>query len=187
MIDADDACLNRNIDSCSKRVPLDSTRTWFSGARAGVFTCVTDGERFGWTETATLLAQDAPPATPPSAWLGSWKAAYGDTTITISRPKARGALRIKGSAEWQSHPDATPNVGELDGDVVAAGNELRLGDPKCLDREYGEGRSECLDCVARLVLINEKIFVNDNRMCGGMNVNFDGIYSRASKTPRKRR
>jgi hypothetical protein len=29
------------------------------------------------------------------------------------------------------------------------------------------------------MMINGRIFIRDNHLCGGMNVNFDGIYDRA--------
>jgi hypothetical protein len=37
------------------------------------------------------------------------------------------------------------------------------------------------------MLINGRIFVIDNHWCGGMNVNFDGIYDRTpAKRPKKK-
>ncbi len=41
----------------------------------------------------------------------------------------------------------------------------------------------CLECSARLVLVGSTLIVTDNRNCGGMNVNFDGLYHR--KAPKK--
>ena len=35
---------------------------------------------------------------------------------------------------------------------------------------------ETYDCKVHLRLVREYLVVYDNKMCGGMNVNFDGVY-----------
>lgn len=182
-IPADDACLNADADACRKHIPLDKSHAWFAGAHAGGWVCVTDGRQFGWTRESQVTLGPIPAAL-PGDWRGDWKAEFGDVIIAVT-PAVKGkGLHVKAGAEWRARPDVPPHLGELDADGELVANELRLGEPRCLDLDYGEAHRECLDCVARLMLINDRVFVKDNRMCGGMNVNFDGIYDRAKGSVR---
>lgn len=183
-IAADDSCLDADPAACKNRVPLEADRQWIAGARARDWACVTDGTVFGWTPVAEL--EFAPvPATEAKDWLGAWDRQHGSASFRVSFANDKKTLHVTGNAEWQAGPDATPHLGDLDSDGELVANELRLGEPKCLDYEYNDAHQECWQCVARLMLINGRVFVKDNHWCGGMNVNFDGIYDRA-EAPRVR-
>jgi len=186
LIPADAACLNSDPSACADRIPLDPHRQWFAGARAGTWVCVTDGTVFGWAP-ADQLAFGPIPAAHAKDWLGAWDRIYGGASFRVTLADDKKTLHVTGSAEWIAGPDAVPHLGDLDADGNPVANELRLGEPKCLDFDYNETHEECYDCVARLMLINGRIFVIDNRLCGGMNVNFDGIYERKAGTGRKSR
>ena len=177
-IPADDACLNADASACRNHIPLDKSHAWFAGAHAGDWVCVTDGRQFGWTRESQVTLGPIPDALPKD-WRGEWNAEFGDVVIAVTPAVEGQRLHVKAEAEWRAHPDSPPHLGELDADGELLANELRLGEPKCLDLDYREAHRECLDCVARLMLINGRVFLKDNRMCGGMNVSFDGIYDRA--------
>jgi hypothetical protein len=185
LIPADAACLDSGPSACGNRVPLDPHRQWFAGARAGNWVCVTDGTVFGWAP-ADQLALGPIPAAHSTDWLGEWDRRYGGADFRVKLADDRKTLHVTGTAEWRAGPDAVPHLGDLDADGHPVANELRLGEPKCLDFDYNETHEECYDCVARLMLINGRIFVIDNHLCGGMNVNFDGIYDRKPAGRRKR-
>jgi hypothetical protein len=176
-IDADDACLNLDVDKCTKRTPMDPDEPWLAGAHAGAWVCVTDGTHFGWTRAADIALGPAP-ATPPRDWLGSWAIANSESKFEIAFLKDGKTLHVTGTAQWQAGPDAPPHTGDLDADGVLVANELRLGEVRCLDSEYQESHEACAECVARLMFVSGRILVRDNHFCGGMNVNFNGVYDR---------
>ncbi len=181
-IAADDACLNLDADQCTKLTPMNPSHAWLAGARVGGYVCVTDGKQFGWTRKADL-GLDPVPATPPREWIGSWRATYGEAQFDVTLKEDGKTPRVLGTAQWQAGPDATPHLGDLEGDGVLVANELRLGDVRCLDSEYQESHDACAQCVARLMFVSGRILVRDNHWCGGMNVNFDGVYDRKDKAP----
>ena len=116
-----------------------------------------------------------------SGWLGEWSASE-EQFITIT--EVRQGLSLEGSATWGAgDPERVErggvNVGEfsavvpygwIDGDTLwfAMGSERTLrGD-----------EAEEYDCTVRATLVGETIEVEDNMMCGGMNVTFSGVYGR---------
>ena len=91
---------------------------------------------------------------------------------------------MTGEAQWVAGPDAEPHLGQLVGRGAPSGLVLVLGDSRCVgpDRmDKADAFDVCLECNARLVLVHATLIVTDNHNCGGMNVNFDGIYHRARK------
>ena len=93
-------------------------------------------------------------------------------------------MQVSGDAEWVAGPEAEPHVGHLEAEGTPTGALLMLGDARCVgpDRAaQAEAIDACIECHARLVLVSATLIVTDNRNCGGMNVNFDGIYHRRRK------
>jgi hypothetical protein len=177
-IAADDACLNLDPDKCVKRTPMDPGRSWFTGARARGYVCVTDGRQFGWTRSGDI-ATGPIPAISPREWMGSWSA--GGAQFDIAPGGDGKTLHVTGTTEWRAGPDSPPHLGDLDYDGALVANELRIGEVRCLDLDYQDSHDECARCVARLMYIGGRILVRDNRFCGGMNVNFNGVYDRREK------
>jgi uncharacterized protein YecT (DUF1311 family) len=178
-VPADDHCLDAGISSCKNRVPIDRAERWFAGAKLGGWVCVTNGKVSGWTPSEQL--DEAPlPRTGPDEWTGKWVHEYGSAEVRIGAGREGKTLEVTGTAEWRASADAVPHLGEIDDKGAIVANRLDLGDPRCLDFAYEQTHDECIDCVARLMLINGRLFVKDNHHCGGMNVNFDGIYDRVS-------
>lgn len=180
-IDAADACVSGDLAKC-QRVPLEPDAQWIAGARLGDWICVSDGTRSGWVP-ATELALEPAPARPGADWLGTWKRESGEATLTI-RAAGGAGLQVKGEATWSSGGDATPHVGQLEGRARPSGAELMLGDPRCVapDRaDKADAIPACQECCARLLLVGTTLIVADNHNCGGLNVNFDGVYRRARR------
>jgi hypothetical protein len=129
------------------------------------------------------LVLEPVPERPVADWVGTWDRTEGDAQIRIEAASGKG-LAVAGQATWSSGPGALPRVGELEGESWPVGVELLLGDRRCVapDRaEKADSIPACLGCNARLLLVGETLIVTDNRMCGGMNVNFDGLYHRTRR------
>jgi hypothetical protein len=101
-------------------------------------------------------------------WLGAWR--MGDDSITLS-PKG-DKLSARGEAYWPSaNPSLKerpggPNTGEMSGVAAPKGNQVVFVD----DED---------ECHVSLTLLPPFLLAHDNERCGGMNVRFDGVYSRA--------
>ena len=180
-IDAEDSCIAGDLRKC-KRIPLEPASAWTSGARLGDWICVSDGAKSGWVRASELLMEPAK-SLPIASWVGTWERDVGSGTVKIRATDDR-RLVVTGEATWQSGPDATPHLGNLDGTARPSGVELVLGDPRCVAPDRGEKSDTipgCIECNARLLLVGTALIVADNRNCGGMNVNFDGLYHRAKR------
>ena len=114
----------------------------------------------GWISNADIaVEQPQPSASPPiSAWLGKWK--YGDTEIDVARKGSQ--LALSGSAT-----SADGNEGDIDSKVTPRANELHITDNA--------------PCEVWMTLVGSYLVVKDNQQCGGMNVSFTGVYTRAKK------
>jgi len=177
-IDAEDSCISGDLGTCKRR-PLEPASAWIAGARLGDWICVSDGTQSGWVPASELKLEPTPER-PIADWRGKWKRDAGDATVTI-RARDDRMLDVSGDAQWSSGPDAVPNVGQLTGRAKPSGIELLLGDPRCVgpDRaDKADAIPACLECNARLLLVGTTLIVTDNRNCGGLNVNFDGLYHR---------
>ncbi len=96
---------------------------------------------------------------------------------------------VTGEATWSSGPDAVPHLGNLGASARPSGVELVVGDPRCVAPDRADKADKiraCHDCNARLLLVGTTLIVADNRNCGGMNVNFDGLYHRRATPASKR-
>mgnify|MGYP003338972327 FL=1 len=105
--------------------------------------------------------------TPLERWLGTWQA-WGEPLL-LTRGAQPGVIQVEGMAYWpgQHHPNA--HSGRLSGAAKPVG-------PTLVIREDAE--PESVRCVASLSLVGDLLVVSDNHRCGGLNVNFDGVYQR---------
>ena len=118
--------------------------------------------RAGWIPQrriapAALLVDPAPPL---AAWVGTWQ--QYDNKIVLTRVGDR--LSASGEAYWPSKSIMPANEGEFSGTAAPSGRRLHFAtdapDP----------------CLVDLTLAGEFLFADDNRMCGGHNVAFAGIF-----------
>jgi len=118
--------------------------------------------RAGWIPQrriapAALLVDPAPPL---AAWVGTWQ--QYDNKIVLTRVGDR--LSASGEAHWPSKSIMPANEGEFSGTAAPSGRRLHFAtdapDP----------------CLVDLTLAGEFLFADDNRICGGHNVAFTGIF-----------
>jgi hypothetical protein len=176
-----DQCNARRFASWTGVFPTVQVKekgAWIAGARAKGQVCVTDGNTFRWLPQKSVKI-GAVPTMKRRPWVGSWTrkpSGEGDVEGNFLILAKDDFLVVKGDASWRAKfKDSLVHRGDISDAAQLHGNVLQLGDATCLDS------GECDACVARLVFINGRLLVSDNRKCGGMNVVFDGVYARASK------
>jgi hypothetical protein len=125
------------------------------------------GEQVGWLPLNRLVLTPPDRNPPLEHWLGTWRA--GGEPLVVSRGRDPGELQVEGMAYWPGrlHPNA--HSGRLSGTAQPEGNRLVIEDPT---------DPEAVRCRAHLSLLGDVLVVNDNHRCGGVNVNFDGVYQR---------
>jgi hypothetical protein len=124
----------------------------------------------GWIPQGRVApaALSVDPAPPLAAWVGTWR--QHDNKIVLTRVGDR--LTATGEAYWPGKSIMPANEGEFSGVAAPSGRRLHFAadapDP----------------CVVGLTLAGEFLFVDDNRMCGGHNVAFSGIFIRRPEHPK---
>jgi hypothetical protein len=123
-------------------------------------------EHIGWLKADLLEAAGQEPVSREN-WLAKWETA--DADIVLNPSGKPGVLKVTGDAEWHGSDPGDIHTGELDGEAKPEGDHF-------LYRDEG--------CEVRLTLMGEYLVAVDNGECGGVNVDFDGIYVKApdSKT-----
>jgi len=155
--------------SCQKKGYVLPGDHLLLGKTRGEWTCAwyqgQAHETVGWVRSRDLAIQ---PDTEPQAadWDGKWTIYRNRGGIGISRKGS--AWYVSGNAYWGSG-DGT-NLGYLAGELKVRGRRAHVG---------GAMRDDAEDCGADLVRIGEFLIVHDNERCGGLNVRFDGVYTRA--------
>jgi hypothetical protein len=115
----------------------------------------------GFLPAAELeAAGDAEPLT-PEFLAGRW-GHLGETEIAFTRSGA--ALSVKGQATYETGVPGGVHTGELDGPVTLADGAARYAVDGCEVTARRRGPF---------------LIVSDNNACGGMNVSFGGVYTRA--------
>lgn len=143
------------------------------GRTHGHYRCVfypsRSGGSAGWVREDRLkpLPMDASP--PWNAWVGDWRVNGGDNVITLSRKG--DALAATGEAYWPANLteeewSGAINLGAMKGIAKPVGRRVVFRDGD----EDG--------CTVKATLVGKWLVVSDNHQCGGMNVNFDGVYRR---------
>ncbi|MEZ5344613.1 MAG: DUF3298 and DUF4163 domain-containing protein [Pyrinomonadaceae bacterium] len=121
----------------------------------------TGSETVGWIRRHELSIE-SPDLKPGFAqWIGEWES--NGNTLRIAKGIQGGNFRITGNAFWRGVGDNI-HIGEVDDTGTPNGNSLNIGGP------------EKYDCRVKMTLVNDLLVVSDNRMCGGVNVTFDGVY-----------
>jgi hypothetical protein len=105
------------------------------------------------------------PNPPLEKWIGTWK--HYDDSITVKQTGKAGDIQVEGMAYWPGRHDAR-HTGGVEASAKPERNTLVVQ----------EG-PEDFRCKLWLSLVGSLLIVNDNHKCGGMNVNFDGVYQRA--------
>lgn len=101
-----------------------------------------------------------------NGWIGIWNdGASADVAIGMSRD----GPWVDGSAVWLgavlASGDQVIHDGEISGPLTVFGNRARFDDGVC---------------TVDFTLLGDYLLADDNRRCGGMNVSFVGVYTRAA-------
>ena len=133
------------------------------------FVCAYSDGNAGWIALGDVekLAQQPPVHPPIEAWVGEWR--RGDDSINFTR-KGDG-LHAAGVAYWPANASApgasAVHFGDFELDAVPADNlAVFAGDT----------------CTVHARLFGDYLIVKDNSACGGVNVRFQGIFTRSKKS-----
>lgn len=163
-----DGCPQKGASCQTKAYVLAGDRLLL-GKTHGEWTCAwyqgKKHETVGWVRLRDLDVQ-AQAEPKPEDWAGKWKIYNNPGSIRIVRQAA--AWEVKGDAYWGS--GASTHFGELEGELKIQGRRAHVG-PAMQNEDY--------ECAADMVRIGEFLIVHDNERCGGVNVRFDGVYTRA--------
>jgi hypothetical protein len=126
--------------------------------------------RAGWVPQGriALVTPLVDPVPPLDAWVGTWR--QYDNKIVLTR--VGDGLSANGEAYWPGKLIAPANEGAFSGVAAPSGRSLHFA---------GDGPDPCL---VDLTLTGEFLFVDDNRMCGGHNAAFSGIFIRRAERTR---
>jgi hypothetical protein len=122
----------------------------------------------GWIEASRLRRHDDP-APNLQDWTGEWTNGWWGR-IRLSRLGDR--VKVSGFAQWQQFDI---NARPIRGGITTGGVE-GTARPQGTLLYISEGDDSCTVTMRLLV---GKLFVRDNRSCGGLNVTFTGVYERA--------
>lgn len=120
--------------------------------------------RAGWVPQGRVApaALSVDPAPPLAAWVGTWR--QYDNKIVLNRVGDR--LSATGEAYWPGKSIMPANEGEFSGSAAPSGRYLHFA------------TETPVPCLVDLILAGEFLFAEDNRMCGGHNAAFTGIFIR---------
>jgi hypothetical protein len=169
-------CPGQDADQCAARARLDRAKSYLAGAEADGWVCLNAGERSGWAPVDRLLFEPLP-VHKPAQWSGTYAHSYGKAFIRL---RADGnKIAVQGCAEWGEGilPGGNVHQGDLDGSAEAEDGVVMIGEPEQPAHPLASPE-QMPNCVARLVRFGDGLIVSDNHKCGGMNVNFDGVYRR---------
>jgi hypothetical protein len=168
--------LLEDMHGCPNETPACRQRTYvlardmvLIGRAKGAYVCAffpnRGGGSAGWVRRDRVDPLPPEPTTAPAAWTGAWK--DGDNTIDL---KAKGTTLVaSGDAYWPSaNPPLSlrpggPNVGEFGGTSRPIGGIATFKED---------------DCIVKLERVGPWLLASDNKMCGGNNVSFTGVYGR---------
>jgi hypothetical protein len=129
------------------------TCAWYEGKKH---------ETVGWVRNSALVEQVA---AEPVEWTGNWKEYDHPGYISIAR-KA-GTYHLVAETRWIGQN--TENLGEMGGELKVNRDRAHYG---------GDEKPGNYECVADFTRIDDFLIVRDNANCGGMNVRFNGVYTR---------
>lgn len=131
-------------------------------------------ETHGWLPSDALVALPTPKIEDKD-WLGAW--VRTEARITIKRGKV-GKLAIEGEATYGAGDprrvaSGAVNMGEFSGTARRSGDVVLVADSDVASFEAAKD-----GCAVRMRRIGPYLLVEDNNICGGMNVTFSGLYVR---------
>ena len=141
-------------------------------SRSG-YVCVmllsTKGSATGWLGQRHIARATSPvdPAPELAAWIGTWRAFDDRITLRLDGDRIAG----DGEAYWPGKNIMPANEGNFAGTAKPSGNRLRFA------------ASDPDSCDVRMTLAGRFLIVDDNRMCGGHNASFYGIFVRSGQKP----
>jgi hypothetical protein len=120
--------------------------------------------RADWVPQAGVgpAVRSVDPAPALAAWVGTWR--QYDNKIVLTRVGDR--LTANGEAYWPAKSIMPATEGEFSGTAAPSDRSLHFA---------GDGPDPCL---VDLTLAGEFLLVEDNRMCGGHNAVFSGVFMR---------
>jgi hypothetical protein len=158
----------------------------FTAQRSGGFVCASfvsakGLETAGWLPAASLKDLPAPaPVVGIAAWVGAWQGNM-EQQITIRRGSEKKLLSISGEATFGAFdPErinrGSVNSGEIAADVAPQNGVLAFAMVGEATKPYDQGGE--YDCRVRMRRFADYLLVEDNHICGGVNVSFTGAYRR---------
>jgi hypothetical protein len=135
----------------------------------------------GFLPRASVSIVSDRPKVSTADWIGQWQS-DPEQTVVVEQADKTGVLSIKGDASWgASDPERVKrgavHVGSLDGEMKPEGETLSFGMGENGTLPFDQAVDDA-DCKVRMHRIGPYLLVNDNMMCGGVNVSFTGIYRR---------
>lgn len=162
-----DGCPQKG-DACRTKAYVVGGDRLLLGKTHGAWTCAwyegKKHETVGWVRNENLARQAA--SVPPDDWAGKWKVYNYPGYVSIARKD--GSWYVLGEMTWGA--GMSTHFGELAGELKVEGAHAHLG---------GTPGPEAYDCIADLTRVGDFLVVHDNSQCGGVNVRFDGVYTRA--------
>lgn len=164
-----DGCPEKGESRCRADGSVAPGRQVIVGRQLGNYRCAFSpgpgGRNAGWMLERHLHSLPVTENPLPTSWVGAWRS--GTTTLTLTE-NADGTLTASGRASWIGgrpgpHQMAVAHVGRVNASAFPSGNRAVFTDGSC---------------VVNATLLNAVLVVADNQQCGGMNVNFDGVYQR---------
>jgi hypothetical protein len=147
------------------KVSGDWTCAWYQGKAR---------ETVGWVPNKNLVIQ--PPEASGIDWLGTWKAYNHPGYINIASKD--GVVYVQANTRWTGAklPDGSrvEHLGDMAGELRIDKHRARFG---------GAWDAAGWECAAQFTRVGRFLVVHDNAQCGGVNVRFDGVYTRAARRP----
>jgi hypothetical protein len=134
---------------------------WYNGKKS---------ETVGWVRSDSIQLLPAPKSPEMNDWVGKWQMYNDDGNEIYIRSKG-DKLSVEGKAVWLGimldDGNRVVHLGDLDGEIVPVNSHAKLAES---NDEYA--------CIANFTLLGKYLIVTDNSKCGGMNVRFDGVYTK---------
>jgi hypothetical protein len=137
---------------------------------------------WGWLPASALAIRSAATLPAPARWIGTWD--RNEASISFAQA-SRARLKVTGWATWGMNDPARVarggiNTGDIEGTAPLTGDQIAfaMGDDGNTV-PFAEARAS--SCAVQMRRVGPLLLVDDNDNCGGMNVTFDGIYTKSTK------
>jgi hypothetical protein len=153
-------CLSKKLQQGEPVVVFSQSAEWICG-----YVEDNNGATPAWVPARDLRELKPDPNPSLAAWFGMWS--QSDDRIQIQPARDPSKVHLTGHATWHG-ARGVKHYGELEGEAIHSGNHFH----------YSEGPDAC---TVDLTLFGKYIVADDNERCGGMNVRFWGLWTRARK------